>query len=317
METERSGAPTKAQLEKINGFARREMKAEEVYVFRAALCDNEVDRDFECFSRDALEKLAPLFVGKTGILDHERTSRGQAARVFAARVEEDGTKTTARGEPYARLIAECYVARTAETAPLIASIESGIRKEVSVGCAVAKRTCSVCGKAACDHVRGRRYGGELCFHILDEPTDAYEFSFVAVPAQRAAGVVKGFSGARKEENGLQQDVMKRLETGTGGLTLSEAEARELSGAVKRLRERAEDGDRYREALAERIRRAGAVAQPELGRELLCAIVKGLSVREMEELAESFTKAAERKMPVQPQLFTEKNAETQADPAFRI
>ncbi len=316
MEAGRSGVPTKEQLEKINGFTRREMKAEEVYVFTAALCDNEVDRDFECFSKDALEKLAPLFVGKTGILDHERTSRGQTARVFAARAETDGTRKTALGEPYTRLLAECYVPRSAQTEPFIESIESGIRKEVSVGCAVTKRTCSVCGKPACEHVRGRTYGGKLCFHILDGPQDAYEFSFVAVPAQRAAGVVKKFSGARREETDLQ-DVMKRLETAESGLTLSDGEAREVREEIKRLRERAESGDRYREALAERIRRAGAVAQPELGRGLLNAIVKGLSVREMEELAESFTKAAERKMPVTPQLFTEKNGETQADTAFRI
>ncbi len=40
--------------------------------------------------------------------------------------------------------------------------------------------------------RVRLYGEKLCFMELQEPTDAYEWSFVAVPAQRRAGVVKRF-----------------------------------------------------------------------------------------------------------------------------
>ena len=38
------------------------------------------------------------------------------------------------------------------------------------------------------------YKGKLCYGLLKEPTDAYEFSFVAVPAQRGAGVTKSFDG---------------------------------------------------------------------------------------------------------------------------
>ena len=59
---------------------------------------------------------------------------------------------------------------------------------------MAKRICSVCGadgaKGGCNHIKGRSYGGKLCYVELDEPLDAYEWSFVAVPAQRAAGVTK-------------------------------------------------------------------------------------------------------------------------------
>ncbi|MGN1081060.1 MAG: hypothetical protein ACI4QV_03110, partial [Acutalibacteraceae bacterium] len=32
----------------------------------------------------------------------------------------------------------------------------------------------------------------LCYHTLKDPADAYEWSFVAVPAQRKAGVTKSF-----------------------------------------------------------------------------------------------------------------------------
>ena len=40
----------------INGLARRELKAEEVYTFTVRLCDNEVDREWERFPRATLEE---------------------------------------------------------------------------------------------------------------------------------------------------------------------------------------------------------------------------------------------------------------------
>ena len=45
---------------------------------------------------------------------------------------------------------------TEKNAELIAEIEGGIKKEVSVGCSAAKRSCSICGKDAglCEHERG-------------------------------------------------------------------------------------------------------------------------------------------------------------------
>ena len=62
-----------------------------------------------------------------------------------------------------------------------------------MGCSVKRTVCSICGGSdGCQHVRGQVYGGRLCFAELREPTDAYEWSFVAVPAQRGAGVLKHF-----------------------------------------------------------------------------------------------------------------------------
>ena len=50
------------------------------------LCNNDVDRDHEKFTRQALEKLGALFVGKTGIFDHSMKSGDQAARIYATAV---------------------------------------------------------------------------------------------------------------------------------------------------------------------------------------------------------------------------------------
>ena len=156
------------------------------------LCDNEVDRDFERFTRKSLEALAKLFVGKSGIFDHQWSAKGQAARLYKTEVVEEPGQTTSAGDPACWLKGYAYMVRTEANQDLIAEIEGGIKKEISVGCAVNRSTCSICGSVAgsCGHRRGQTYDGHLCFFNLEEPADAYEWSFVAVPAQRKAGVVK-------------------------------------------------------------------------------------------------------------------------------
>ena len=135
-----------------------------------------------------------MFRGRTGIFDHDHRSRGQTARIYDTEVRSYPDRKTMDGRDYRALMGFAYMVRTEDNKSLIAEIEGGIKKEVSVGCSVAKRICSVCGadgaKGGCNHIKGRSYGGKLCYVELDEPLDAYEWSFVAVPAQRAAGVTK-------------------------------------------------------------------------------------------------------------------------------
>lgn len=78
------GTPTQAELEQIRRYTRRDFAPEELYVFPAVLCDNQIDRDGERFSRDCLRELAELFVGVTGVFDHRASAEGQHARIFAA-----------------------------------------------------------------------------------------------------------------------------------------------------------------------------------------------------------------------------------------
>ena len=44
-------------LEQLNQFTRRTHTADEVYLFDVLLCDNEIDRDQERFSLEALGQL--------------------------------------------------------------------------------------------------------------------------------------------------------------------------------------------------------------------------------------------------------------------
>ena len=186
-----------AELEKVNRFTRRAVKAEEVYAFPLVLCDNEIDRDGERFSLAALEKLSGLFAGKTGIFDHDPKGSHQTARIYECEVRRDESRITKCGEEYTYLYAKAYMMRTESNRDLITEIEGGIKKEVSVSCSVGRRVCSVCGsdrlESGCGHVKGRRYDGKVCCDILDEPSDAYEWSFVAIPAQTGAGVTKRMS----------------------------------------------------------------------------------------------------------------------------
>ena len=182
------------ELEAINRFAKTELSAEDIYVFSVLLCDNEVDRDLECFSPKTLRELGELFVGVTGICDHDWRSNNQVARIYRTELICDREHKTSNGEDYMYLRGYAYMLRTEANAELIASIEGGIRRETSVGCSVTKRICSICGEdmGSCSHIKGRSYGEKVCYAILEDAVDAYEWSFVAVPAQRNAGVIKSF-----------------------------------------------------------------------------------------------------------------------------
>ena len=232
MENRKGPAATAEDLTRINALAKTELTAEQVYVFSLRLCDNEVDRDFERFDSEALERLGALMVGKSGIFDHQWSARGQTARIYRTEVVREPGTTTEAGDEYRWLKGWAYLLRTGKNGDLIAEIEGGIKKEVSVGCSAGRSVCSICGaeNGRCEHARGQRYDGRLCFMELRDVTDAYEWSFVAVPAQRAAGVLKRFGQERDGERALR----KEAELGRKYL-------KELRREVARLAMLADDG----------------------------------------------------------------------------
>ena len=210
---------TEAELKAINKHTLEPLKAEDVFTFKAVLCDNELDRHHERFSLKALQELQKLFIGKTVIKDHEHRADNQVARIYATELVADPKAATKAGETYTQLVAHCYMVKTASNTDLIAEIKGGIKKEGSVGCAVAHVYCSICGtdnaKNYCRHWPGRSYdkegGAQICTFTLDGGRDAYEFSLVAVPAQKAAGVSKSYTGETEYEPTEPQEATKTPE----------------------------------------------------------------------------------------------------------
>ncbi len=196
-------------IDLINIYTIKELKPEDVFVFSVVLCDNEVDRDFEVFADSALDELGRLFVGKTGIFNHSWNAKDQVARIYKTGTETAGGKNSL-GNPLKQLLAYAYILRTEKNADIIGDIEGGILKEVSVGAAMKQSTCSICGGrmglGECEngHDKGMKYEEGLCYGILDAPADAYEFSFVAVPSQRGAGVTKSFEDVAPMVDAIMQ-----------------------------------------------------------------------------------------------------------------
>jgi len=212
-------AVAEEDLKAINKLAPVPLTAEEVFTFKAVLCDNELDRQYDQFTLKALQDLQKLFLGKTVIKDHNRSTDNQVARIYKTELVQ-GTKTVKSGELYTQLVAHCYMVRTASNADLIAEIKGGIKKEGSVGFAPSSSICSICGtdntKTYCRHWPGKSYdkdGGQtVCTFTLAGVKDAYEFSLVAVPAQRAAGVSKSYTGETVYEKDDTIDTPQEPET---------------------------------------------------------------------------------------------------------
>ena len=282
--------PVEGELGYINRLARREMTAEEVYTFAVRLCDNQTDRDEEYFDRAALEKLAALFVGKTGIFDHSWSAKDQTARLYRTELVEEPGVVTQAGEPGCYLKGYAYMLRTAENEALIREIEGGIKKEVSISCAVSRCVCSICGndihdRALCSHEKGRIYEGKRCMVKLENPTDAYEWSFVAVPAQRNAGVVKAYGTGK---------TLRQMLAGLDREGPWQAELRQLE-------KEAAAGRKYLEGLRRETVRLGLLAETDLGGQVLRSITDKLEGEELEALRACYEKRLEKQMALPTQL----------------
>lgn len=290
-ETVSSGAPTAAQLEAINALAKTRLNGEQVYVFSLRLCDDRIDRDGERFDTGALPGLAKLFLGKTGILDHRWSTENQVARIFETQVVKE------KDESYIR--AWAYIRRGGKNDELIADIEAGIKKEVSVGCAMAQAVCSVCGSeyGTCGHVKGERYDGQICAVILKEPVDAYEFSFVAVPAQREAGVMKGMGAAVS---------LKELAAEHG----AQAEYRALT-------KEAELGRRYRKDLEDGVVRLGLALELGVSEPVLRSLAKTAGAEELLALKDALQGRLDESLPMVSQLLGVKGKAEEIESGFLI
>lgn len=195
---------TDEDLKKINKYTLSPVKAEDVFIFKATMADNEQDdRNHMPFNLKALQDLKKLYPGKTMLKDHSRKADNQIARIYDTELIQNANKQTELGELYTELIAKIYMIITDSNKDLIAEIKGGIKKEVSTSTVPEKMICSICGvdnmKEYCRHWPGVEYdvadatgksSKKRCKMLLHGAKEAYELSFVAVPAQPRAGTHK-------------------------------------------------------------------------------------------------------------------------------
>lgn len=290
---------TDDELALINTYTRREYNADELYVFNVVLCDNEIDRDYEAFSINALNQLSTLFVGKTGIANHNPTAENQTARIFSCRVEAVQGKKTSYGSEYYRLVARAYIPINEFTQKDIQQIESGIKKEVSVGCSVDEVLCSECGINIkynhCEHYKGENG----CYHILNSVTDAYEWSFVAIPSQREAGVIKGYSVDFTEVD--MENIVTEIKKGNYK-ALNNKNVQYLAEYVKQLEESAEYGRVFRENLEKEYIRYCTLCLENNNPEMLGTVAKKLTIKELEQFVAMYKGKLDGSNHYQPQLY---------------
>ena len=307
------------ELAQIHTYTRREMAQEEIYTFSVVLCDNDIDRDFECFDEEALYTLKRLFVGKTGIFDHDLKAENQTARIYDCYVERLQDKKTQTGKPYMRLVGKAYLPRCAKNEDLILALDSGIQKEVSVGCAISRRTCSVCGEdmGACAHQKGKKYRGRLCYATLSGITDAYEWSFVAVPAQRQAGVLKALKKEDMEGNTLQ-NIIKSL-CAQQPVMLSAQDAQALYAHIRGLECDAGYGSAYRQELKDEVVRLGMLVQPEIAKETMQSLTEKMDIEELKAFKKGYMEKGAKVLPLRPQLFgpRESGKKTEENTDYKI
>ena len=296
---------TREELEQINSMTRRELEEEQLYLFSVRLCDNEVDRDGERFTTETLQELAPMFVGKCGIFDHQWSAKGQSARLDKCEVVTEPAKLNQAGEVYCWLKGYAYMLRSPGSEQLIAEIDAGIKKEVSVGCSVAKKTCSICGADVtaipCEHRKGERYDGRICCVELEGARDAYEFSFVAVPAQPAAGVVKGMESPCAD---LKQLVRRHPA---------------CEKQLEALEQEAILGRSYLQQLKDDVVRLGLLAGLGLECSQLREMANTLYPSQLEQLKQAYGRQAGKHYPMPTQLSYGENMEDapKLDEAFLI
>ena len=299
-------ADAQDEMALVNRYARREMTQDEVYLFSVALCDNEIDRDHERFTVESLFALEKLFVGKTGIIDHDPRMRNMKARIISCAVEAVEGKKTLSGDDYFRLTARAYIPKNEENAALIDAIDAGIVREVSVGCAVEKTVCSICKNdiRSCGHVKGKTYQNEICCGELTNPTDAYEFSFVAIPAQKEAGVLTKGLGKEKD----MKDILKTLfDGGAEKVMLEKSEIQSLKDYIGQLEESRNDAEEFKRELKRDVSALMKKIGVQLRAETENSILEKCSAADLKALKCAFERSTAKEEKPVTQLFSQRES----------
>lgn len=199
---EKFGVPSDEDFALIKEFLPSEISKEDIFVYSVKLCDNLVDREGEFFSDRALEQLVDMFKGTTGIYNHDWKSGNQHSRIYKVELFVDLDNKNESSDPYKYIVGYAYTLNNEKNKSLIEDIKAGILKEVSIGF-----NFDVATEITLDD--GRKVTR------IDNITDVYEWSFVAVPAQKFAGVIKSFNHDKEVSSMNWKEALVKLKSLSG------------------------------------------------------------------------------------------------------
>lgn len=190
-----SVAVSEEDLRLINErYALTPLLAEQVYVRRLAVCNDQYDRTGERFPRAYLERFAETLPGKPLLAHHDRGAF-PLGRFFRAEVRAEPGEEGA--PPVTWLYCWAYLVKTPGNQETRTQIDAGVYSHVSIGFRWADLTCDLCGRSYfhgdCPHVIDREYDGRRCTATYSgdpERVEAIEASLVYLGAQYGAVVTK-------------------------------------------------------------------------------------------------------------------------------
>lgn len=229
------GSTVSDKLKLINEHTIEPLTEEDVFTFDVILCDNEGDRVWDKMTHKFLTEFKDKSKSLIGLKDHDWTADNQMARLYDTEVVETD-EVTALGDKREYVLGHAYTLKSNED--YVKRINAGLLNHCSVSFKSSGDKCSICGcethkgpdeRAVCEngHVAGNSYDGVVCYNIIDQCDDCYEWSLVAVPCQRGAGVKNKFIGGK---------VMKKSAFFMQKLLKSKAMPEELKGELEAISE---------------------------------------------------------------------------------
>lgn len=222
--------PTKEQLNKINKFSKKDLKAEQVYTFNSLSADTLPIKRFGWYgeysiemTKDMLEKLKKDYRTGVGLLASHNSSRLPFGRTYDADVQVD----TVNGEEVNTLYIDQYMVKYMEdgegnkspmrtevngltTEDIANHIDAGHAFDTSIGFSMDKVTCSICKHdirdwEKCKHSPGGHYEVQVgdktekvrC-NILAESGEGVENSIVYAGAVNRAIIQNQKEGSGSE-----------------------------------------------------------------------------------------------------------------------
>ncbi len=144
----------------------------------------------------------------------------------------------------------------------------------------------------CKHQKGKQYGADFCHHLLENATDAYEWSFVAVPAQKNAGITKSFIEAKEEVMQDTQALLKSFSDCKEDITISKQQANELVQFIESLKQACILGTQYKEDLIAEVRRLSFLTNESIPSDIMNAVLGKMDIVELKAFQKAYSEKLE-------------------------